>query len=145
MEVEVVDAQRRHRVGAAELKRFLRRVASAAPRTPCDRVTILLCGDARMRALNARFRGKHRTTDVLSFPADEPRGPDGRRPLGDIVISVPQASRQAGAAGRSLPGELRLLLLHGYLHLLGYDHEVDDGTMRKLESRLARRLDLDPS
>jgi len=144
MEVEVVDAQRRHRVAAAGLRRFVQRVAALAPKTACDHVTILLCGDARMRALNARFRRKDRTTDVLSFAAEVRRGADGLRPLGDIVISVPQAARQARAAGHSLPREIRLLLLHGYLHLLGYDHEVDDGTMRRLESRLAQRLDPGP-
>jgi len=144
MEVEVVDAQRRHRVAAAGLRRFVQRVAAVAPKTACDHVTILLCGDARMRALNARFRRKDRTTDVLSFAAEVRRGADGLRPLGDIVISVPQAARQARAAGHSLPREIRLLLLHGYLHLLGYDHEVDDGTMRRLESRLAQRLDPGP-
>ena len=144
MEVEVVDAQRRHRVGAASLKRFVRRVAAVAPKTPCDEVTILLCGDARMRALNARFRGKDRTTDVLSFPADVGHGAGGSRPLGDIVISVTQAARQARGAGHALLREIRRLLLHGDLHLLGYDHEVDDGTMRRLESRLAQRLELGP-
>ncbi|HEX4825513.1 MAG TPA: rRNA maturation RNase YbeY [Candidatus Polarisedimenticolaceae bacterium] len=140
MQVEVVDAQRRHPVGARALARFVRRVASCAPKTPCDEVAILLCGDRRMRALNARFRGKDKTTDVLSFPASCVRGADGRRPLGDIVISMPQAARQAHRARHGVEREVRLLLLHGYLHLLGYDHEVDDGTMRRLENRLARRL-----
>src|SRR5262249_41954955 len=120
----------------------LSRVAAEAPRTRCDEVSVLLCGDARMRSLNARFRGKDRTTDVLSFAAVPEIRADGRRPLGDIVVSVPQASRQARGAGHALAQEIRLLLLHGYLHLLGYDHEVDDGTMRRLESRLAQRLGL---
>jgi probable rRNA maturation factor len=142
MQVEVVVTERRHRIAAAELRRFVRRIAEGAPRTPCDEVTVLLCGDARMRTLNARFRKKAKTTDVLSFPALEERRADGRRSLGDIVISVPQAARQARGAGHALAREIRLLLVHGYLHLLGYDHEVDDGTMRRLERRLAKRLDL---
>jgi probable rRNA maturation factor len=60
--------------------------------------------------------------------------------LGEIAISVPQAARQAEARGHSLPRELRVLVIHGYLHLLGYDHEVDDGSMMRLQARLVRRL-----
>jgi len=140
MHVEIVDRQRRHRGVAAGLAAFLRRVAREAPKTRGDEVSVLLCGDARMRSLNARYRLKDRTTDVLSFGSDGAPRADGRRPLGDIVISVPQAARQARAAGHGLARELRLLLLHGYLHLLGYDHEVDDGTMLRLQARLAKRL-----
>ena len=99
-----------------------------------------LAGDALVRRLNATYRGKYKTTDVLSFPGDARPAPDGSRHLGDIVISVPQARRQAAREGHALERELRLLLIHGYLHLLGYDHEVDDGRMKRLESRLARRL-----
>jgi rRNA maturation RNase YbeY len=93
-----------------------------------------------MRALNRRHRAKDATTDVLSFPAGRVPDPEGHRHLGDILISVPQAARQARAAGHPLDRELRLLLLHGYLHLLGYDHERDEGTMLRLQRRLARRL-----
>jgi probable rRNA maturation factor len=140
MNVEVIDAQRRHRVASFALGGFVRRIARALPKTDGGEVTVLLCGDARMRGLNARFRGKDKTTDVLSFPSGRDVRTDGERTLGDIVISVPQAARQAGRAGHALARELRLLVLHGYLHLLGYDHEVDDGTMRRLEARLAKRL-----
>jgi probable rRNA maturation factor len=140
MKVTVVDRQRARRVPAAAFGAFVRRVAREAPATPCDELTILLCGDAFLRRLNARYRGKDRSTDVLSFPAGDERHPDGTRPLGEIAISVPQAARQARAAGHSLARELRLLALHGYLHLLGYDHEVDDGTMLRLQARLAKRL-----
>jgi probable rRNA maturation factor len=140
MNVAILDRQRKHRVPAAALAAYVRRVARAAPATPCDDVTVLLCGDAAMKRLNARWRGKRRITDVLSFPSGAERLPDGRRPLGEIAIALPQAARQARAAGHSLARELRLLVLHGYLHLLGYDHEVDDGTMLRLQARLARRL-----
>jgi probable rRNA maturation factor len=140
MDVAIVDRQRKHRVSATGLEAFLGRVARAAPSTPCDELTVLLCGDATMRRLNARYRGKDRTTDVLSFPSGGEVLPDGRRPLGEIAIAVPQAARQARAAGHSLARELRVLALHGYLHLLGYDHEVDDGTMARLQARLWRTL-----
>ena len=88
-----------------------------------------------MRALNRRYRGKDRSTDVLSFPAPPPL-------LGDLVISVPYAARQARRRGQRLSREIERLLLHGYLHLLGYDHETDGGEMDALEARLKRRLAL---
>ena len=93
-----------------------------------------------MRELNRRFRGRDSTTDVLSFPGDSAPDPEGRRHLGDIAISVPTAARQARVAGHGLQRELSVLVLHGYLHLLGYDHETDDGTMLRLQRRLERRL-----
>jgi probable rRNA maturation factor len=94
------------------------------------------CGDPAMRRLNRELRGKDKTTDVLSFPGGVT--PEGYH-LGDIVISLPQARRQAEEAGHSLGRELRILLLHGVLHCLGHDHETDDGTMNRLERRLRRR------
>ena len=113
---------------------------SVAPKTRASSVTLCLAGDALVRRLNGTYRGKDKTTDVLAFPGDPQPLPDGTRHLGDVVISVPQARRQAARDGRALERELRLLLIHGYLHLLGYDHEVDDGRMKRLESRLARNL-----
>ena len=108
--------------------------------------------DREMRRLNNRFRGKDQPTDVLSFPGASFPGeraaatgsaPGGRHleggHLGDVVISVPTARRQALAAGHSAERELRLLLLHGVLHCLGYDHETDQGEMERLERRLRRR------
>jgi probable rRNA maturation factor len=91
-----------------------------------------------MRALNRHYRRKDRTTDVLAFPG-------GGGALGDIVISLPYASREARRRGEGRAQELDRLLLHGYLHLLGYDHEVDDGQMDRLESKLRRRLGLSGS
>ena len=101
---------------------------------------VCLVGDRAMRAVNRRHRAKDATTDVLSFPAGRTPDPERLRHLGDILISVPQAARQARAAGHPLERELRVLLLHGYLHLLGYDHERDDGTMLRLQRKLERRL-----
>jgi len=102
-------------------------------------VAVLVTGDAAVRRLNAQYRGKDKPTDVLSFP-----GPGGEAGLGDIVISVDTAARNAPAVGRSLAQELDILALHGFLHVLGYDHETDRGTMERLEGRLRRRL-LDPA
>jgi probable rRNA maturation factor len=95
-------------------------------------MTVAIVPDARVRALNRKFRKKDKGTDVLSFPAEEPGY------LGDVVISSGVAARQARAAGHSLATELRVLALHGLLHLLGYDHERDDGQMARLEHRLRR-------
>jgi probable rRNA maturation factor len=114
-------------VRAPGLGRWLQ---SIAPGRAKGTLTIALVSDARIRALNRRFRGKDRATDVLSFPADE------SGVLGDVVIAAGVAARQAVEAGHSLQAEFRVLALHGLLHLLGYDHEHDDGRMARLERRL---------
>jgi probable rRNA maturation factor len=100
-------------------------------------LAVRLVGDRAMRRLNRVFRARDETTDVLSFPGVATlEGPH----LGDIVVSVPQAARQAEQSGHPLGRELRVLLLHGLLHCLGYDHETDDGEMTRLERRLRRRF-----
>jgi len=140
MDVAIVARQRARRVPSRPLTAFATRLATLAPQTEANELSIVLAGDATVRGLNRRFRGKDTTTDVLSFPCGESELPDGSRPLGEIVISVAQAARQAAASGHSLARELRVLVIHGYLHLLGYDHEVDDGTMMRLQARLIRAL-----
>jgi probable rRNA maturation factor len=117
-------------VRAPGLARWLMSVAPARAR---GAVTVALVPDRRVRALNRQYREQDQATDVLSFPADEPGV------LGDVVIALGVASRQATAAGHPLPTELRVLALHGLLHLLGYDHEDDDGRMARVEARLRRK------
>jgi probable rRNA maturation factor len=111
-------------------------------------VSVLFCGDRRMAGLNRHWRRKARSTDVLAFPANETvssaRAAAGGF-LGDIVISVPYARRQAGRRGEPPAREMSRLLLHGYLHLLGYDHERDEGQMDALEAKLRRRLRIEES
>jgi probable rRNA maturation factor len=107
-------------------------LSSVAPVRARGTMTVAIAPDARVRALNRKFRKKDKPTDVLSFPSEEPGY------LGDVVISSGVAARQARAAGHSLATELRVLALHGLLHLLGYDHERDDGQMARLERRLRR-------
>ena len=118
-------------------------LASIAPARARGRVTIAIVADARVRALNRRFRKKDAATDVLSFPASASRLRRGRRDergdLGDVIIAAGVARRQARDAGHPLATELRVLALHGLLHLLGYDHERDDGRMARVERRLRRR------
>lgn len=139
----VQNRQRRHPVDAAGLAAFLARVAEDA--APGDRraATLRILSDRKMRELNRRFREKDRPTDVLAFPAEEPDGDasGGAEPpyLGDLAVSAETAARQAAERGHPLETELRLLALHGVLHLLGWDHERDRGEMARLERLLRRR------
>jgi probable rRNA maturation factor len=107
-------------------------------------VSIAIVDDDSMQQLNRRYRRRNRTTDVLTFPADDsyadPRSQ--KRPLGDIVISVDQARRQAADEKHSLANEVRYLILHGVLHALGYDHETDNGEMNALELRVRGKVGL---
>ncbi len=150
LRVTVVDEQGRPARRPA-LQSWLASIAPAAAR---GSVSIALVSDARVRALNRRYRRKDYATDVLSFPASggrEPRvgaprvspNPERQIPnpaaLGDIVIARGVAKRQAREAGHSELTELRILALHGLLHLLGYDHEHDNGRMRRVERRLRRQ------
>ena len=136
------------------LAAWLRR---AAPRSARGTVAVALVSDARIRALNRAYRRKDYATDVLSFPSSPPRRTLGTRGtqagksfvspvssvverfLGDVVIARGVARRQAREAGHSEGTELRVLALHGLLHLLGYDHERDKGRMRRVERRLLRQ------
>jgi probable rRNA maturation factor len=122
-------------------------LSKAAPAKARGEVTVALVSDARMRTLNRSFRGKDYATDVLSFPAHGEREAHDRAPgerlyLGDIVIATGVAHRQADSAGHSVATELRVLALHGLLHLLGYDHETDAGTMGRLEATLRKKVGL---
>jgi probable rRNA maturation factor len=98
--------------------------------------------DAAMRRLNKQFRGKNMATDVLSFPPDAVAAGSNRSFLGDLAIARGTAARQARQLGHSLQTELRILALHGLLHLLGYDHETDRGEMGRLEDQLRQRAGL---
>ncbi len=113
-------------------------LARVAPRRARGEVTIALVSDQRMRALNRTFRGVDRATDVLSFPAADAPPRAAVPALGDVAIATGVATRQARAAGHTLATELRVLALHGLLHLLGFDHEHDDGRMARTEARLRR-------
>ncbi len=119
---------------APGLARWLQRVA---PRAARGEVTIAFVSDARMRTLNRTFRGLDAPTDVLSFST--PPGPNTDAHLGDVVIARGVARRQAREQAHAESTEWRVLALHGLLHLLGYDHETDAGTMLRVESRLRRR------
>jgi probable rRNA maturation factor len=127
------------------LARFLRE-AQAAVRLR-GQVTVLLTSDTVIRRLNRQFRSKNKATDVLSFPAFPPV-PEGvgveasNRIVGDLAISVPMARKQAAEQGHAVAMELKVLMLHGLLHLAGFDHETDNGQMERREKSLRARLGL---
>jgi probable rRNA maturation factor len=104
-------------------------------------VSVLLTGDEEIRRLNREFRGKDQATDVLSFPARD--GSGHTRVAGDLAISVETAAREAELRSHSLGVELRVLLLHGILHLAGFDHETDSGEMARRENLLRKKLGLE--
>jgi probable rRNA maturation factor len=112
----------------------------AAPAAAKGDVSIAVVSDRRMRALNRQFRGKDVATDVLSFPATHMPGVTSF--LGDIVIASGVATRQAREAGHPVSTELKVLALHGLLHLLGYDHDTDGGKMARAEARLRKKAGL---
>ena len=138
--IEVVNRQRRVEIDPEEWQRFTARALKASPSYGAG-VTVAFVSDRVMRELNRRWRGKSRTTDVLSFPSAQTDFEEAGEPMmGDVVISVEQAARQARENGLTLDQEIAQLILHGVLHLCGYDHETDEGEMNRLELRLRRRL-----
>lgn len=144
----ILNRQRRVRVSLRPLERFLA-CARRALHVPTDALTVCFVSDAQMARWNRSYRGKNRPTDVLSFPSDglpKRRGTRIRASrgayLGDVAIAPGVALRNARIFGRSLDDEMRILILHGMLHLLGYDHETDSGQMDRRERRLRRVLGL---
>ena len=140
LRVVVMDGRGRT-VRADRLRRWLVEVAPRSARGECS---LVMVSDRKMRALNLKFRGVDRATDVLSFPmAAEKQSTElssvAEQYLGDVVIATGVAERQARNAGHRLGYEHRRLALHGLLHLLGYDHERDNGEMARLEKKLRRR------
>jgi probable rRNA maturation factor len=130
--------------GARHLRPWLKRLAASLverelPSVGGASLGVRFASDRELRRVNRDYRGKDKPTDVLSFPG-EPAGEEleeGRH-VGDILISVPTARRQAAERGHSPELEIKTLLLHGLLHCLGYDHEADRGQMERLERRLRR-------
>ena len=136
--VEIVIQDPSGRSVRAHCRRLLQQLLEATDR-PGASVALLLAPDRAVRTLNRRYRRVDRVTDVLAFPAGGDLEP-GQPHLGEIAISLPQAKRQALLARWPLRAEMALLVTHGFLHLLGYDHELDDGTMHRLEEDLLARV-----
>ena len=134
--VEVVNRQRRLKLDTEVWSTFADNALDAIGQSESS-ATIAFVSDKRIRELNRQFRGVDKATDVLSFPAEEQAN------LGDIAVSVDTAAMQAKENGLTLDDEIAQLILHGLLHLCGYDHETDNGEMNRLELRLRRRLGID--
>ena len=138
--IEIVNRQRKIKFEFADLPAFVREVVDSIDAARGKNATIAFVSDAKMRELNGRFRGKNVTTDVLSFEFVADEFDVDKLNLGDIVISLEQAARQATENDLSLEREVKQLILHGFLHLCGYDHEQDAGEMNALELRLRDKL-----
>ncbi len=157
--IEVVNRQRKLTIDSARWEAFAGKALALLPESKKQKadgrgqkatskkpgsgreagVTIAFVSDRAMRELNRMWRHQRGTTDVLSFPA-EPDQFEANDSLGDVVISVEQATRQARENRLTFDDEIAQLILHGVLHLCGYDHETDQGEMNRLELRLRRRL-----
>ena len=138
--IEVINRQRQHKVHAKRWREFGEKALQAIGANGRG-ATLVFVGDEAIRKLNRQFRGKDNATDVLSFPSEaEPFEVENRKHLGEVVISVQSAAAQAKRNGLSLSSEVEQLILHGLLHLCGYDHETDKGEMSRLELRLRKQL-----
>lgn len=144
----IVNRQRRVPVAVSPLRKFYERVRRELG-FPRESVAIELISDRSMARLNETYRKKQGPTDVLSFPANGARPKNGKRErhddgyIGDIAISPETARRNARHFSRTLSEEMRILILHGMIHLAGFDHETDDGEMDRFERRLRKRLGVD--
>jgi probable rRNA maturation factor len=139
---EIINQQRKIKIEADGFKKFAEQAADAIKEAKGKDLTVAFVSDRRIKELNNIFRDKNRPTDVLSFPyePDQYDYLETENFLGDIVISVEQAQRQAKENNLTLENEIKQLILHGILHLVGYDHESDGGEMNRLELKLRRKL-----
>ncbi|HMM78672.1 MAG TPA: rRNA maturation RNase YbeY [Pyrinomonadaceae bacterium] len=137
---QVINLQRKIKFDLDAVREFTASLPEKIDETVGRSFSIAFINDARMKQLNSTFRGKDWTTDVLSFPFEAQPFEPGSKNLGDIVISAEQAQKQATENGLSLEGEIKQLILHGVLHLCGYDHETDSGEMNARELELRDKL-----
>jgi probable rRNA maturation factor len=137
---EIINNQRKIKVDPNDFLSFSEELIAAVSETKGRDFTVAFISDDRMKRLNNSFRGKNTTTDVLSFPREADEFDIADNSLGDIAISARQAQKQAGENGLDLETELKQLILHGVLHLCGYDHETDKGEMNTRELELREQL-----
>lgn len=138
--IEIINNQRKIKIDSQVFQEFAENAVGIISETENKNVTLAFVSDRKMRELNKDFRGKDKTTDVLSFPFEADDFDETDDFLGDIVISLEQAERQAAENDLDLQTEIKQLILHGILHLCGYDHETDDGEMNKRELELREIL-----
>ena len=137
---EVINRQRKIKINSELFQSFAAKAVETVPEARNKSATIAFVSDRKMRELNQMFRGKNSTTDVLSFPFEADEFEVESTNLGDIVISLEQAARQAAENDLNFETEIKQLILHGILHLCGYDHEADAGEMNSLELKLRDKL-----
>ena len=138
--IELINRQRARKINAKRWREFAEQALQTIDSTK-QSVTIVFVSDAAIKKLNQQFRGKNYATDVLSFPTkSEDFETDNQSHLGEIVISVERAAAQAKENGLTFSNEVEQLILHGLLHLSGYDHEADNGEMNRLELKLRKKL-----
>jgi probable rRNA maturation factor len=138
--IEVINNQRKIKINRQIFVEFAESLISQIPEIENKPFNVAFVSDKKMRRLNSQFRGKDKTTDVLSFSFEADEFETGENNLGDIVISAEQAKRQAAENNFDLETEIKQLILHGVLHLCGYDHETDDGEMNTRELDLRKKL-----
>ena|SRR5437764_7994921 len=138
--IELINRQRTRKLNAKQWREFAMQALQAINSTK-QTVMVVFVSDAAIKKLNQQFRGKNYATDVLSFPTKaEDFETDNQSHLGEIVISVERAAAQAKENGLTFSNEVEQLILHGLLHLSGYDHEADNGEMNRLELKLRKKL-----
>lgn len=137
---EIINRQRTIKLDRQIFEKFADTALQSIPETGNKSVTVAMISDRQIRKLNKDFRGKDSTTDVLSFPFEPDEFEAEENSLGDILISVEQAKRQATENDLPLENEIKQLILHGILHLCGFDHEIDDGEMNRRELELRESL-----
>ena len=138
--IDVVNLQRKVRIETGEIRVFTQLLILNVKEAGERSFSVAFVSNSRMKQLNELFRGKDSTTDVLSFPHEPDAFDPDKNNLGDIVISAEQAKRQADENGLTLDAEIKQLILHGVLHLCGYDHEADTGEMNSRELELRDKL-----
>ncbi len=138
--IEIINNQRKIKIERRIFERFAAQFSDLIEEVNKKSFTVAFVSDRKMRELNKEFRGKNATTDVLSFPFEADEFDLDKNQLGDIVISLEQANKQAIENNLELETEIKQLILHGVLHLCGYDHETDDGEMNERELALREVL-----
>ncbi len=139
---EIINNQRKIKLDWQIYQIFAEKVIESTEEAENKSATIAFVSDRKMCELNKQFRGKHSTTDVLSFPFEPDEFDLDQNQLGDIIISLEQANKQAEENNLDLETEIKQLILHGVLHLCGYDHETDDGEMNARELELRDALEI---
>jgi len=138
--IEVVNRQRKIKIDVKRWREFAGQATGGVDEAAGKSLTIAFVSDVKMRELNRFYRGKTTTTDVLSFLSEPDEFEDNENYLGDIVISLEQAEKQAKENNLKFETEIKQLILHGILHLCGYDHEADAGEMNKKELDIRDKL-----